>query len=270
MIIKEAYEFILNRGDEFFGETTIERIVIGVHFTAVKLSNGFSGVTKTEIASNCRNSIKENRDFGLFTPGNMQGHKIKSLFEHNATSDLINNVRLAVLNAVSSQLIAGSIYNIIEDKDPIDLLELNGQKTICVVGAFQSYIRKIALTSNKLYVLELNKNALGDEQQKYFVPADKYRETFSKSDIIIITGSTIANKTIDDLLNHIPQNAKTVLVGPSSGLVPDILFNHNIDIIGSTKVINPERMFSIISEGGSGYHLFNYCAKKICIINNKK
>jgi len=28
----------------------------------------------------------------------------------------------------------------------------------------------------------------------------------------------------------------------------------------------PEILFSLVREGGTGYHLFEYCAQKICIL----
>lgn len=87
------------------------------------------------------------------------------------------------------------------------------------------------------------------------------------SDIIIITGLTLLNNTIDNLLSFIPANKQVVVVGPTAGLIPDILFKHNVSIIGSTKITDPERMFTVVSEGGAGFHLFQYCAKKICVLN---
>lgn len=134
-----------------------------------------------------------------------------------------------------------------------------------MVGAFPSYMNKIAVTKNKLFVLELNENAFEENQKQFYVPAEHYAKTFAKSDIIIITGSTLANNTLDNLLACIPEHAQTVLVGPSSSFVPDILFKHKVNIIGSTKILDAEKMFTLISEGATGFHLFEYCAKKICI-----
>ena len=270
MIINETYNFIRSANDDLFRNTTIDRVVIGIYFTAVKLSSGFAGMAKTEIDFRCCNSYKHKRNFGDFSPGKIQGQKITDIFEKAESTDVINNVRLAVLNAVSAEMISYSKYNVIEDKDPIELLDLSQQKTICLVGAFQSYINKIAETKNKLFVLELNENAFDVNQKHFYVPAEKYAETFSKSDIIIITGATLANDTLDNLLESIPEHAQTILVGPSSSLVPDVLFEHKVDIIGSTRIYEAEQMFTIISEGGTGYHLFGNCAKKICIINDRK
>jgi uncharacterized protein (DUF4213/DUF364 family) len=268
MIINETYNFIRSTNADLFRNTTIERVVVGIYFTAVKLSSGSAGMAKTEIDNHCGNSFKHKRNFGAFSPGKIQGQKIIDLFEQAEKSDVLDNVRLAVLNAVSSEIISRSKYNVIEDKDPVDLIDLNQTKTICIVGAFQSYINKIAETKNKLFVLELNENAFDENQKQFYVPAEKYAETFSKSDIIIITGATLSNNTLDTLLENIPERAQTILVGPSSSLVPDILFKHKVNIIGSTKILDAEQMFTIISEGGTGFHLFKCCAKKICILND--
>jgi uncharacterized protein len=270
MIIQETYDLLQYSYADIFKNTTIEKVVIGIYFTAVKLSSGFAGMAKTETDRHCCNSYKHKRQFGDFSPGKINGQKILDLFEHAENTDILNNVRLAVLNAVSSEILSHSKYKVIEDKDPIDLIDLSQKKNICIVGAFQSYINRIAATSNRLFVLELNENAFEESQKQFYVPAEKYAETFSQSDIIIITGATLANQTFDDLLAKIPDHAQTILVGPSSSFVPDILFKHNVNIIGSTKILDAEQMFTLISEGGTGYHLFNYCAKKICIVNELK
>jgi uncharacterized protein (DUF4213/DUF364 family) len=270
MIIQETYDLLKNRYADVFKNTTIEKVVIGIYFTAVKLSSGFAGMAKTEIDRHCCNSYKHKRNYGEFSPGKISGQRILDLFEKAENTDVMNNIRLAVLNAVSAEIISRSKYNVVEDKDPVELIDLSGNKNICIVGAFQSYINKIAETKNKLFVLELNEDAFDENQKQFYVSAEKYAETFSKSDIIIISGATLANQTLDDLLVKVPEHAQTILVGPSSSLVPDILFNHNVNIIGSTKILDPEQMFKLISEGGTGYHMFNCCAKKICIINDSK
>jgi uncharacterized protein (DUF4213/DUF364 family) len=270
MIIDETYNFIKSANAELFQNITIERVMIGIHFTAVKLSSGYSGVATTDININCKHSIKSKRNFGAFSPGKIHGQNLLDLFELEAKLDNIDNVKLAVLNAISAEMISHPPYKVVEDKDPIDLIDLNQGKTICIVGAFQSYINKIASTSNKLFVLELNENAFNENQKQFYVPVDQSAETFSKSDIIIITGATLANNTLDQLLAYVPEHAQTILVGPSSSLVPDVLFKHKVDIIGSTRILDTEKMFSIISEGGTGYHLIEHCAKKICIVNDKK
>jgi uncharacterized protein (DUF4213/DUF364 family) len=270
MIIEETYNLLKLQYSDRFKSTFIEKVIVGVLFTAVRLSNGYCGVAKTDTGKNICFSNYRKKDLGDFSPGKITEQKINDLFDYTESSGIIEIVKLAVLNAVSAEIIAKSKYHI-EDKDPIDLIDLSGQKTICIVGAFNSYIKRISTTANKLIVLELNENAFSDEHKKYYAPAHKAAAVFSESDIIIITGSTLANNTIDNLLKNIPVTAQIVVVGPTSSLIPDVLFKYNVDLIGSVKILDAEKMFTIISEGGAGYHLFNDgCAKKICLINDNK
>ncbi len=270
MVLHDTYDLLLTKYRSYIEGVTIEKVQIGIFLTAVKLSNGYAGVAGSELDSTINCCHKQKREFGDFTPGNISGHKIVDLFNHPVNSILLDRVKLAVLNAVSSEIVAQSKYQIIEDKDPFELLDLSGQKTISIVGAFQTYIKKLSKSDHKLYVLELNESALDDDQKQYYVPAENASRILPLSDIIIITGLTLLNNTLDDLLKHIPANKQVIVVGPTAGLIPDILFKHHITIIGSTKITDPDRMFTIVSEGGAGFHLFQYCAKKICLLNNSQ
>ena len=139
-------------------------------------------------------------------------------------------------------------------------------KTITIVGAFHSYIRKISDTSNKLFVLEKNKEALASEYKKFFVEADEYKTILPVSDVVIITGQTLVNNTIDELLHAISPGTQVIVTGPSGSIIPDILFENKVNIIGASRITKPDILFDIVSEGGTGFHLFEYCARKICIL----
>jgi len=80
-------------------------------------------------------------------------------------------------------------------------------------------------------------------------------EIIPKASVVIITGSAIANGTIDRLL-ELSQGAREVaLSGSSVGLTPDSLFKRGVTLIGGARVVDPERMLQIIAEGGGTPHL---------------
>lgn len=265
MIIEQAYTLIRNRYGNEFHRLVVTDVRIGLYLTAVRLSDGSIGTSAT-ITDDHLPCAKRIRDFGDFTPLKIKGRSATEIIETEKESSLILSLRAGVLNAVSSKLILEGDYKIIEECDPIQLLDLNSRKTITIVGAFQSYIRKIAPTENKLYVLEFNENALAEEHMKHFIPATEYKKILPLSDIVIITGQTLVNRTIDDLLESVSPEAQVVITGPSSNLIPDILFENKVSIIGSARITNPDILFDLVSEGGTGYHLYEYCARKICIL----
>jgi len=268
MILDETYGLIRERHEHLLVGLTIEEVRIGIHLTAVFLSDGSCGVAATfsDEPSHCS---KSKRDFGDFTPNRIKGQLVTKLFESDKNSGIIVSLRLAVLNALSSAMLAESRYKILIDTDPVDLIDLKPEKTVTIVGAFHSYIKKIAESGNKLYVLELNEDALSKEHKQYFVPANDYRKVLSHSDTVIVTGSALVNNTLDNLLHSVAHNSEVIVTGPSSSVIPDILFRNHVDMIGATRVTDAELLRNVVSEAGTGYHLFKYCAQKICILNEK-
>lgn len=267
MILDETYQFLRSNFRERIEAMTIAGVRIGLHLTAVKLSDGSYGMAST-LENDNEYCMKPNRDFEDFSPSKISGRKITELFEIPKHTNITRTLRIAVLNAISSTLLSEKRYRIVEDKDPVDLIDLGQHKTITMVGAFHSDIRRIAATANKLYVLEMNAGSLPGDNSQYFVPAGDYRKVIPQSDIVIITGFTLVNDTIDGLLSTIPPGVQLVVTGPSSSLVPDILFRHGVSIVGATRIIDGEMLFTIAGEAGAGYHLFKYCARKICILND--
>ncbi len=174
-IIEQTYNLLKSRYRSKFEELIISDVRIGLYLTAVRLSDDSIGTSATLVDDHpfC---AKSNRDFGDFTPLKIRGQKVPDILETNKESSIISSLKTAVLNAISSKIISSGNYKIVEDCDPIELLDLNYRKTITIVGAFQSYIRKISETGNKLFVLELSENALTPEQKKFFVPAGEYRK----------------------------------------------------------------------------------------------
>ena len=266
MILDETYDLLRTKYNTDANNLVISDVRIGVFLTAVLLSDGSTGVASTNNDALSNPYIKE-RDFGKFSPSKIKGQKVIELFNKSSNLKIIDTLKVAELNALSSQIISKNNYRIIEGTDPIDLIDLTHSKTISIVGAFQSYIKKVAATKNKLYVLELDENALNEDQKQFYIPADKYSEILPRSDIIIITGLTLVNNTIDKLLATISPAAKVIVTGPSSSMIPDILFKKGVNTVGGTRITNAELLFNLVSEAGTGFHLFKYCAEKYCIVN---
>jgi len=269
MIVESTYAHLKSHYGDEIEHLEIEDVRIGVFHTAIKLSNGSYGVSGTlpfmELPCD-----KKSRDYGVFSPTKIRGQKVTGLFESEKATNIIDTLKVAALNALSSRFLTPSNYHIVEDADPIDLIGFPVNKTITVVGAFHSYIDRISGTPNKLYVLELNENALGTGRKEFYVPAVKYPEILPLSDIVIITGLTLVNHTLDDLLSVILPHTKTVVTGPSGSIIPDALFDRGVSILGAARITDPGLLFSVVGEAGAGFHLHHYCARKICILNDRK
>ncbi|HEX2969843.1 MAG TPA: DUF364 domain-containing protein [Bacteroidales bacterium] len=265
MIIERTYELLNSVYKTGFSDLTIDDLRIGQFLTAVRLSDGTVG-TASSLEDDHPFCTKQQRDFGEFTPLKIKGRSIRQLFESEKDSRLMFSLRMACLNAASSRIISSGKYTIVENSDPLDIIALGNDRDITVVGAFQSYIRKISQSDNRLHVLELNENALRPEQKQFYVPADNYSEVIPKSDIVIITGQTLVNDTLENLLSVTGRDSTVVVTGPTGSMLPDVLFEKGVSIIGATRITKPELVFEVVGQAGLAYHMFEYCAQKICIL----
>ncbi len=269
MILNETIDILKNRHNDYLRNLSISEVRIGLYMSAVKLSDGSVGLSTTYKALNSEiHCKKENRDFGSFTPNRISGKSVIDLLESTKKNGIVETLKVAVLNAISSGILKNSDYTILRNTDPVDLIDLKSRKTITIIGAFQSYIQKISKTDNRLFVLEFNENTLEEKDRKYYVPASYFSEILPVSDIVIITGLTLVNNTLEDLLRTIKPEAQTIITGPSSSFIPDVLFANNVNIIGAVSITKPDLILKLVSEGGAGYHMFRYGAEKICILSS--
>jgi uncharacterized protein (DUF4213/DUF364 family) len=266
MIEEKTYELLRGLYGAGFQELIISDVRTGIYLTAVSLSDGSVGTAAT-VGEELPFSARQGRDFGRFTPLRIRGQKVTDLFGTEKRSGLVRSLRMAVLSALSARWLTQERYNLIPDMDPIQLAGLEESKTVTVVGAFQTYIRKISEIRCRLHVLEFNREALPADFQSFFVPAGRFSEVLPVSDIVIITGQALVNGTIDGLLAVIRPGTRVIVTGPSCSIIPDILFENKVTISGSCRVTDPGLLFRVAGEGGTGYHLFEYCAKKITILN---
>ncbi len=266
MIINETFEKIQQCID--IENIAISDVRVGLHLCAVRLSNGSAGVS-TSIPDVYHQRSRSERDYGDFTPYHIEGKTVLELFRSSKSSNLVNTLKVSVLNALSGTLIEKGKYKILENIDPIEIPDFTKKEKVVVVGGFNSYISKISQVHDNIQVLEFDEARLNPGFRKFFVPASDYQTALYNAQIVIVTGMTLVNNTLDGLLKAIPANAQTIVTGPSSSILPDILFSRNVKILGSIRITNPEILLELAGQGGSGFHLFRYCVQKIVIVNEK-
>ncbi len=69
---------------------------------------------------------------------------------------------------------------------------------------------------------------------------DEDEAILGRSDVAILTASSLVNGTIDDLLRYSSKARVTGLYGPSASVIPDVLFESGVDFVMSHRVADPE------------------------------
>jgi uncharacterized protein (DUF4213/DUF364 family) len=177
-------------------------------------------------------------DRGVKDVGNLTQKTALELAKYARSESLLEaSIGMAAINS----LIDFDESNYIEKNALEILLEKGIGKNVAVVGHFP-WIPKLKEKVRNLWVLE-QRIREGD------LPAKEADRILPECDVVGITGTSFINHTLEGLLN-LCKGAYVLLVGPTSPLSP-ILFDHGIDAICGSKVIDVEKVIRSISEGAT-------------------
>jgi hypothetical protein len=87
----------------------------------------------------------------------------------------------------------------------------------------------------KHWVLEKDPTMLTPYEMPHFWPAEAAAEIVPQADVLVITGTTLVNDTLGDLIALARPSARIVVVGPTVTLVPDAFFGRRCDILGGRE-----------------------------------
>lgn len=122
------------------------------------------------------------------------------------------------------------------------LLERGAGKRIALVGHFP-FVPQLRQVAAKLWVTE--KRPLEGDLDEW-----KAEEVFPQADIVAITGSAFVNGTIGYLLGLIRKGSHVMVLGPSTPMSP-VLFEHGVNIVSGTQVVDIEAALRTLSEGAT-------------------
>ncbi|MGD0231356.1 MAG: DUF364 domain-containing protein [Syntrophorhabdales bacterium] len=267
MIVEKTADLLRVLYGEKIRDIRIERIVIGVFFTGVKLSDGSGGVAYTPTADlhgvGCCPSMAAERP----APVPLKGMAASEVLEQSGGPMLSDLVKLVVMNALSSRFITPDRYRIIYDADALELIDLRNAGRIAMVGAFIPFLKQFKMMPGiDLSVIERRPETLKADEMRFYVPAEKAREVLPLADTVIITGASIANRTIDELLGMTRPGATVIVTGPTASILPDVLFENNVHALSGVYVTDPDMALDMLAEGQGAYHLFDTCVRKMNIV----
>lgn len=255
-------------GDEL-DALTVERVVIGLFFTGIKLSDGSGGICFTPIkeipeAVCCPSSAR-----AMPSSGKLKGRPVSCYLDKLTESrPLEKAMSIAVLNALSASCwrkVPPRDYSFELGADPVDKLVIPDDARVVVIGALVPYLRMLKERNKPFHILEKDTRTLKPEEMPYFVPPEKADGVISKADFLIITGTTVLNDTLEGILNHVRPGAEVVLVGPTASMLPDAFFRRGVKSIGSITVTDPDNLLDVLAEAGSGYHFYGKSAERLVV-----
>jgi uncharacterized protein (DUF4213/DUF364 family) len=247
----------------------VERAVIGLFFTGVKLTTGHAGACATPIKTIPEAVCCPSSAMAMPFPGKLKGKPardaIKEVFSDHG---IRRGLGIAALNALAALCWERRLHPLVELRRGIDAFDANafqpGDRTV-VVGAFVPFLKELKRRKQPFIVLEKDPDTLKAEEMPFYRPAEMAREVVPEADVLLVTGTTLLNDTLEELLSWARPEARVTVVGPTVGLLPDAFLKRGADILGGVRITQPDEFLDLLAEGGSGYHFFGRVAEKVVL-----
>jgi uncharacterized protein (DUF4213/DUF364 family) len=250
-------------------EIMIERVVIGLFFTGVKLSNGSAGSCVTPIKTIPEAVCCPSSAMAMPFPGKLTGRRAADVAREALSGHGIRRaVGIATVNALADfcwQRRPHPDVELCAGIDAFDATEIRKGDRVVVVGAFIPFLKELKRRDQPFLVLEQDPATLKADELPFFRPAEQAAKILPESDVVLITGSTLVNNTLEHLLALARPETRVTIVGPTVGMLPDAFLAHGADILGCVRITEPDAFLDLLAEGGSGYHFFGRSAQKLVL-----
>jgi uncharacterized protein len=176
--------------------------------------------------------------------------------EHEADRSL----GLAAINAISQSVFRQSNYQLDTAMNSMGELDVQENDHVGMIGYFPSLVRRLRAQNVQVTVIEKKLHLVqADEQVK--VTLDP-RELLSCNKILS-TASTLLNDSVDETLEYTRSAEVVVIVGPTAGFFPDVLFSRGVSCVGGSMIVDVDLAISrLSSEQGLGDAARRYVIKK--------
>jgi len=271
-ILKETVAELRSQLGGRFAELTVERVVIGIFFTGVKLSNGSGGLCFTPIkeipqAVCCPSSLR-----ALPWSGKFRGRPVTDFFEALFdTSPMKRAIGIAIVNAMSAscwEQDPPKVYSVERGQDALETIGIPDDANVVVIGALVPILLRLKKRGKPFSIIEMDPRTLKADEMPFWVPVERTAEVVRKADLLVITGTSLLFHSLEPILAWAKPETQIIVVGPTASMLPEAFFRRGVTVLGGDLVRRPDDLLDILSEGGSGYHFFGKSADRI-IIRNK-
>ena len=252
----------------------ISNVTIGLNYTGVEIEalcyDPFLGLAQT-LSSVVQETNCNKNDFA----GTLTERSVFELMRWSQEEPSLKKViGVATLNAVSQHLLEITNPYLAIQGDLVEYLKIDKDAKIIFIGLMEPIVKQVIKITKLITIVEnnpLTSTTYGSFRVKREI--DQLNNDDFPADVLFCTGTTLINNTLEDILSKFKKKAqKVVVIGPTASMIPDILFDYGVDVVGGMTIKNSSVALKVIKEGG-GTKLFKQFGKKynfIKEIDNKK
>ena len=250
-------------------EITVDRAVLGIFFTGVKLSSGHGGLSFTPVKEIPQAVCCPGSAAAMPLSGRLTGRTARGYLEYATDKNVLKRaLGIAAVNALTclaAERGAFNDYDITYGADAFDYANLSRTKSAVVVGALAPMLKQLIANSIDFHVLEMDIRTLKERELPFYAPPEDAHLYIPTADLLVITGTTLLNDTLDELLAMANPDASIIVTGPTASMLPDAFFKRGVTLLGGVMVTHADKTLDIISEAGSGYHFFGKSADRVVV-----
>lgn len=273
IILQETKDRLIKRYGEKLDNLTLKRVVIGIFYTGVLLSDGSSGICFTPIKAIPESVCCPSSARAMPRAGKLRGMKVTDIFQYlTQPAPIKRAIAIATLNALSDGIWrnnpdegAGK-YRIEEGDDIFSIVDIQSIKKAVVVGALIPVIKSFKEKQIPYRIAELDIRTLKEEELPFFVSQEDLPGELASADMVIISGTTLLNDTLESILFACSPGANIMLIGPTATMLPESFFSRKVTVLAGNRVVAPDKILDVLIEGGSGYHFYGDSSRKVMII----
>lgn len=220
---------------EKVGGGRVEEAVVGLGYTIVVMDDGSAGISHTpteDAAHECENNP---------LAGSVVGMRWRDAAEL-ALGDhpILSALGVAALNAAASKLAEGYLRG-----DLMDHLAVARGERACVVGYIPSVVRRMREMGADVKVMDFR-----PIEDPGYRPWWASEILLRDCDVVVLSGATLVNKTMDRLLELSRGARARAVVGPSTVIAPGAFRAFGVDVLAGTRLRDSRKALRIIAEGG--------------------
>lgn len=227
MIVDELLGLIGERRSQL-EDLTLSRVCVSLCYTAVMLDNGYVGLCHTPTEDIAHTHWGRRRDF--------HGFKALEITRLASSLDMIEKtVGITTLNALSQYLMDSEGYERQFGMDAFDAIDVRREDSVAVVGYIRPLVGKLRERAREVHVFERNPQLRGDALPDTFVDS-----ILPKADVVVISGSSLVNETLDRLLELSKRARFVVFAGPTASTLPEPLFKRGVNVVAGVHAKGPK------------------------------
>ncbi len=229
---------------------TVDRISIGLGYTAVEVSDGGVGLCYTyfEKKTSCT-ARADNVEFES-RPAELLLERIKS------PAPLEKSMAMALINALNYEY-ALTLPEDAGHETLIGQLRIEQGRHVSMVGYFGPTIK---LLEEKGAIVEIIDENRGVGEQ------DRFLEHLSSwTEVLILTSTSLLNDTAEGILKRLGPGAKTVILGPSTPMIREAFAGYPVHMLAGIAPIQGHDIFKTVCHGLGTPALMKSCHKKFLI-----